>query len=221
MTPAELILERDYILLDFDGPVCAVFGKLSKRTVADRLKPLLGSELSDDVADTDDPFAVLRYAGMVGPTTAAAVERQLRRLEAEAVTTAPPTPGAAGAIRGLAASGCKIAIVSNNSTSAVRTYLTMHDLVGAVRSISARDHADPSLLKPSPYLLREAIEALGTTPEHCVMVGDSIGDIEAAHAVPLPVIAYANKPGKRDRFAPYRPDAIIEYMTQLCPTRLA
>lgn len=54
-----------------------------------------------------------------------------------------------------------------------------------------------------------------TTPDQCVMIGDSATDIEAAHAARVAAIAYANKPGKRTRFAVYRPAAIIDHMCEL------
>ena len=35
-------------------------------------------------------------------------------------------------------------------------------------------------------------------------------DIQAAHAARMPVIAFADKPGKIEAFAPYEPDVITE-----------
>jgi phosphoglycolate phosphatase-like HAD superfamily hydrolase len=48
-----------------------------------------------------------------------------------------------------------------------------------------------------------------------VLIGDSATDIEAARAARTAVIAYANKPGKQDRFVPLRPDALITAMSDL------
>jgi phosphoglycolate phosphatase-like HAD superfamily hydrolase len=47
------------------------------------------------------------------------------------------------------------------------------------------------------------------------MIGDSVTDIQAAKAAGTKVIAYANKPGKRERFAAHQPDALIDSMTVL------
>jgi phosphoglycolate phosphatase-like HAD superfamily hydrolase len=47
------------------------------------------------------------------------------------------------------------------------------------------------------------------------MIGDSLTDIDAARAAGSPGIAYANKPGKWERFAPQQPVAIIGNMTEL------
>ena len=53
------------------------------------------------------------------------------------------------------------------------------------------------------------------TPDACVLIGDSTTDILAARAAGTAVIAYANKHHKRDSFAAYRPDAIIDSITDL------
>jgi phosphoglycolate phosphatase-like HAD superfamily hydrolase len=47
------------------------------------------------------------------------------------------------------------------------------------------------------------------------MVGDSTTDVEAANSAWVPSIAYANKPGKRERFEALLLDAIIKDMTEL------
>jgi hypothetical protein len=63
MRTAELLAQRDHVLLDFDGPVCELFGgALSDRNVVDRLKPLLGTVPPSDVVAADDPFDILRSA---------------------------------------------------------------------------------------------------------------------------------------------------------------
>lgn len=216
MTAAELLAGRDHVLLDFDGPVCAVFGGLvSDREAADRLKPLLGTRMPTEVVDAKDPFDVLRYAASCGPSTASLVEAQMRRLEVEAVSSAPETSGLKETLHGLCSVGFTITVVSNNAAAAVRAFLAFHDLTPYVRGVSARMRADPGLLKPSPFLVEQAIRSLGTSPERCVMVGDSASDIEAAHSAGVPMIAYANKPGKADQLRTGGADEVIESMDGL------
>jgi HAD superfamily hydrolase (TIGR01662 family) len=214
---AAVLARAPNVLLDFDGPVCSVFGNLSDRTVADRLKMLLGDGLPPAIEATDDPFKVLHYSDTVDSSTVRAVERQLRQLEVEAVTYAPATPGAAAAMESLVEAGHTLSIVSNNSAEAVDAYLSLHGLRHLVSNISARARSDPGLLKPSPHLLEQAIESLGVKPNQCVMVGDSVSDIEAACRAGTAIVAYANKPGKRERFGLHHPDAIVDHMTGLMP----
>ncbi|WP_190820367.1 HAD family hydrolase [Saccharopolyspora pogona] len=84
-----------------------------------------------------------------------------------------------------------------------------------VAGVSARASADVDELKPPPYLLLQAMSFLGVPPESSVMVGDSATDIEAAQRAGSKSIAYANKPGKREKFMKYRPTGIVDQMTEL------
>ena len=220
LTAAEVVASKPHVLLDFDGPVCAVFDAVGDRTIARALVDLLdsrGVSVPTELADTPDPFEVLRYAATV-PGQLASVDTEFRRQEVQAARVAPPTPGAISAIRALVAAGHTVSIVSNNSTDAVQAYAKVHCLAELLAGISAREDPDPTLLKPSPYLLRQAARALGATPSECVMVGDSSTDIEAGQLTGTAVIAYANKPGKREHFASQRPTAIIEDMAALLPS---
>lgn len=189
MTPAELLARHKHVLLDFDGPVCAVFGgEASDRAVADDLKRLAGPNLPDDVAAAHDPFDMLRYASKLGASTAQAVEARFRELEA--VATAPATPGA-------------------------RTTIETHDLSRLIGHVSARETADARLLKPDPFLVYQAIDALGTAPSACVMIGNSDTDVDAARTARAAVIGYANKPGKRERLQRRGADAVIDELSEL------
>ncbi|MTD53873.1 HAD family hydrolase [Amycolatopsis pithecellobii] len=218
MSPAaELLAQRRTVLLDFDGPVCAVFGVITDEAVADKLRTLLPGDIPADVATARDPFRVLRYAATLGVDIAAEVEAEFHHEEYRAVSDAPPTTGAFEVLRALDAIGHWVVIVSNNSKGAVRRFLHLHGLASTVAAISARSDADPDHLKPAPYLLLQAMRQLSVTADECVMVGDSVSDIEAAHAAATPAIAYANKPGKRERFQSHSPEAIIDTMTELLP----
>ena len=63
--------------------------------------------------------------------------------------------------------------------------------------------------KPSPMPLLHAAQHVGVTPEHCLMVGDSISDVRAARAANMPIIClpYGYNHGQDIRTA--KPDAVI------------
>ena len=208
---ARLLARCPHVLLDFDGPVCSVFGGTSDRAVADQLRASL-PELPADVASSSDPFDVLSHAAMLGPAVLARVADEFERLEVDAVTTATPTPGAAETIVALRRAGHTITIVSNNSAAAVAAYLDHQGLADLVDGISARTDAAPDLLKPNPHLLLDAMAALDAAPKHCVLIGDSTTDLVAAHAAGTAVIGYANKPGKQDQFDALHPNAVVDNM---------
>lgn len=220
MTLAQLVADRRHVLLDFDGPVCAVFGGVSARDTAAQLAADLraqGVPLSAAVDDTNDPFDVLQAAAQHGAAQLA--EPMLRDREVSAVRLAPITPGAREALASLIASRHTITIVSNNSDAAVRAFLTAHGLTEHIGGVVARTEADPDLLKPNPHLLALAIRQLRTEPSECVLIGDSTTDITAAHAAGTAVIAYANKPHKRAAFTPHGPDAVIHDMHEIAQLR--
>jgi HAD superfamily hydrolase (TIGR01662 family) len=215
---ADVLRRPRHVLLDFDGPVCAVFGGVTDQAVAARLREFLtdlGFAVPHHVRAARDPFEVLFFASLIDADTAHRTHVEFTRLEVEAVASAPATPGAAEAIRSLASSGRTVTVVSNNSRDAVCAYLRAHDLAGHVTGVSARTTADPTRLKPNTFLLDQAVEHLGAAAGECVMVGDSTADVQAAKAAWVPSIAYANKPGKRKRFETLQPDAIIEDMADL------
>ncbi|AUI63355.1 HAD family hydrolase [Amycolatopsis sp. BJA-103] len=211
----ELLQEKDHVFLDFDGPVCDVFAELPAREVADRLKRLVGPDLPADVRATADPFDVLEYAWSCGPNTAHVVERQLSRLEGEAVSQIAPAPGAQETIREWAAQGFTVTIVSNNSVDAIRSFLTVYELTEQVRRISARSTSDPGQLKPNPTLIEAAMRALGASPGQCVMIGDSAADVLAARAAGVASVALAVTPTKREALASVDPDALVSDLADL------
>ncbi|MGV9361969.1 HAD family hydrolase [Amycolatopsis sp. NPDC003731] len=204
--------------MDFDGPVCAVFGSTSDDEVADALRVALvdhGVTYPDTIAEASDPFEVLRFASGVDTAVANRIEQRFRECESRAVRKAPATPGAEDLLRRAAGDAQLVTIVSNNSTTAVRQYLELRELEPLVHGISARDDAVVEHLKPSPFLLRRAMLATETHPGECVMIGDSATDIDAARAAGTKVIAFANKPGKRERFNLLGVDGVVTSMTDL------
>lgn len=219
MTPAEILADREHVLLDFDGPVCAVFSGISDQEVADHLRSLLHGDLPADIASSRDPFDLLRYVRALPGSVGQVIEREFLEQELAAVAIAVETPGALEAVRALSVSGHTITIVSNNSTAAVRAYLSRHELGQYIHEVSARHPEQQTPLKPDPFLLRQAMLQLGTSPAACCMIGDSIADIEAAHALEVPVIAYANKPGKANLFRQHGAELVLGTMTELATPR--
>jgi phosphoglycolate phosphatase len=164
---------------------------------------------------SNDPFDALRYAATLGPERAAEIEASLTALEVDAAATGPLTAGAREAITALRRAGETVTIVSNNSVAAVLAYLSDHALAPLITGVIGRSDPSPALLKPDPHLLQQAIHARRAKPSDCVLVGDSITGIQAARAAQTAAIAYANKPGKRARFAVLEPDVIITAMQDL------
>ncbi len=219
MTPSEALAEARALLLDFDGPVCAVFAGIPSATVASQLRDVLmdggHSSLPDAVMLSEDPFDIFLHAATLGNKEARYVEAAFTAHEVEAIASATPTSGAHSLIQGWHESGRPLAIVSNNSVAAINTYLDLYDLRPAVDFVSARSTDDASRLKPNPHLVKAAATALAIPPKESVLIGDSPTDIEAAHAAGVQAIGFANKPGKRDNLARAGANLIIEELNGL------
>jgi phosphoglycolate phosphatase len=103
------------------------------------------------------------------------------------------------------------------SDQAVRSYLALHGLDHDVRIIAARRSPDPALLKPSPYLVQQAITELGAPLAQCVLVGDSTTDPQAAALAGIDSIGYANKPGKLETLAAAGATTVVTSLADLVP----
>ncbi|QGV80843.1 HAD family hydrolase [Streptomyces ficellus] len=213
---SDVLAPARVIFFDFDGPVCDVFAGLPAPQVAKLLTALLsaGDQVAGaKAAETDDPIEVLRLAHEANAELGQRVEHALTAAEVEAVAVAgPPTPGAEEALRAAVSSGRAVAVVSNNSAECVQHFLVAHGLGEYVAKIVGRPSGQPHLMKPNPFPLITAAEQMHMDVTNCTLIGDSLTDVQAAHAAGTTVIAYANKPHKADLFAEAQADAITEDM---------
>jgi beta-phosphoglucomutase-like phosphatase (HAD superfamily) len=214
----EILNRTGYLLLDFDGPICSLFAGTNTAPVAGLLRGVLlrrGVALRPAVADTGDWFKIMSFAASAGPDAGADVESELTRLECRAARTAEPTAFAADVLAACAESARPVAVVSNNSHRAVRSYLAGHGLDGLVAAIAARTGNDPARLKPSPYLIDMAAEELSAATADCALVGDSRADILAARLAGVRGIGLAAAPQDRARLAAAGAETVIFSMAEL------
>ncbi|MEY9913309.1 phosphoglycolate phosphatase [Catenulispora sp. MAP12-49] len=214
---AQVLGRSKHVMFDFDGPVCSVFAGRPAPEVADRLRRLVqaSAKLPTDLLAASDPMEYLHAAPALPTALAEQVRQLFRDEELVAIESAEPTPGAHDAIAECHRAGKVVTVVSNNGADAVEEYLHRHDLARYVSFVSARRSPNPELLKPNPHLLLAAIEATGQQPERSVLIGDSVTDIEAAHAAGVAAIGYANKLGKNETFTAAGAEVIVTHMTEL------
>ncbi|MFI6820714.1 HAD family hydrolase [Micromonospora sp. NPDC050187] len=214
-----LLDEVGAVLLDFDGPVCGVFAGYPAPRVAAELVEVLyrrGIEVPPDLASEPDPLEVLRRTGTTGDQKATqAVEDALCAAERQAVETAEPTPYGREVIVAARQAGFPVAVVSNNSAGAVSAYLAAHRLAVHVSPIVGRAYAAPERMKPNPEPIRQAAHAVGEPPARCVLIGDSLSDIDGARAAGARVIGYANRPVKIQRFQEAGADVVVTTMREI------
>ncbi|MEU5907920.1 HAD family phosphatase [Micromonospora sp. NPDC047467] len=214
-----LLGEAGALLLDFDGPVCSIFAGYPAPQVAAELVDVLrrrGVDAPPDLASETDPLEVLRRTGAAGDRgITRAVEDALCAAERRAVETAEPTPYGREVIVAAKQVGMPVAVVSNNSAGAVSAYLAAHRLAGYVSPVVGRAYADPDRMKPNPEPILQAVRALGKPSPRCLLVGDSLSDIEGAQAAGVAVIGYANRPAKVDAFRLAGADAVVSSMGEI------
>ncbi|MFD5416749.1 HAD family hydrolase [Streptomyces sp. NPDC127069] len=83
---------------------------------------------------------------------------------------------------------------------------------GHVAEIVGRPVGRPDLMKPNPFPIIRAAERAGVGVADCTLIGDSLTDVQAAHAAGATVVAYANKPHKAALFAEAGADTITDTM---------
>ncbi|WP_174546411.1 HAD family hydrolase [Nocardiopsis dassonvillei] len=206
------------VLLDFDGPVCSAFaGYPAPHVARDMLARSreAGMAISAEAGTETDPMEVLRYLFEVAPARQPESERMLREAEVLSVKEAAPTPGAVDFMEACKETGRPLVVVSNNSPEAVAAFLEKHGLAKLVGGVFGRSRVSPELMKPHPHLLELALKELPASADDCLMVGDSVTDIEVAKAVGVPVVGYANRPGKAELFRSLGSDAVTEDMGEL------
>jgi phosphoglycolate phosphatase len=214
----QVIKGTRHLLLDFDGPVCSIFAGIGAGNVATQLRDSLstaGFALPDAARHTDDPLEVFRLAATVSDDAAMTAQQLLTAFETRAVPTAQPTKGSADLIVTANRTGRTVTIVSNNSGAAIAAYLADHHLTGYVRAIVARDDHDPDRMKPDPYRVRAAVGMLDADNSECALVGDTTADVFAGLLAGVPVIGYANKPGKAEDLADVQAAAVTADLAEI------
>ena len=215
----ELLSGKPSILLDFDGPVCSIFSNHLAPGVATSLRGVIagtGIPIPSDIETERDPLEVLKWSATLGqPALVRQVEAQLCAEEITAARTAAPTPFGRETIIGAFEAGKSIAIVSNNSAGAIYAYLSRQRLTRYKLPVSGRAYARPDLMKPNPEPILVAAKLANASPADCVLIGDSLADIDGARAAGVPVIAYANRPEKVDRFADAQANIVITSMVEV------
>lgn len=213
----EILRPVKHVLLDFDGPVCSVFAGFPAREVARQLGAHLAKRVdgSADWAEETDPFKVLRRVEQEAPCLLTEADEALGALEREAVASATPTPGATDFLQACQDTGRTVSAVSNNTGYAISSYLVAHGLADYFTGVFGREPGRLSSMKPSPHLLITAIAAARVKADQCVLVGDAVRDVEAAHAAGISAIGYANKPGKDAVLANAGTVAVVNSMMNL------
>ncbi|MGP3773372.1 HAD family hydrolase [Streptomyces sp. SDT5-1] len=197
-TLRELIEGARHVLFDFDGPICRLFaGRPAAGIARDQVDWLdaqgLGDVLTEEERADADPHAALRRLGRARPDSDLVLEMENRLTEQElrAVRSAWPTEHADPLIRTWSASGARLAITTNNSAEAARRYIAGRGLSDCFEPHIYGRTENLARLKPDPYCLNRAMQAMGASPGTTLMIGDAATDLDAAREAGVAFLGYA------------------------------
>ncbi|WP_432942906.1 HAD family hydrolase [Kribbella sp. CA-253562] len=218
MTVAEMLRGSRVVLLDFDGPVADLFPMGSGSRIGDAARePLVraGVELPEAVRRTVEHLVVLEFAGAYAPDTVEDVERASVAGELEAAGTAPVTAGVVDFLAACAETGRPVVVVSNNCAPSIVQWLEREGLQQQVAGVVGRPFGQPALMKPNPALLDGVLNELDVPAANCLMVGDSVSDIEFGRRVGARSVGYAKSAERGAQLAEAGADAITNDMGRL------
>lgn len=218
MTDARTLLwSARAVLLDFDGPVTPLMPAPLNMRAADAAREALarhGIE-STELRETSDHLAIIRWAGAHASDVLQDVEAACIEAEVEAARTSVPTVGAHELITALDEAGIPVVIVTNNAAEAVRTYFDRWALTARVRDVVGRSERKPTLMKPNTHAVEVALRIAGVNPADAVLIGDSVSDVEVAHAAGVLSLGYAKNARRGRELAAARADALTETIEAL------
>jgi phosphoglycolate phosphatase len=124
-------------------------------------------------------------------------------------------PGVTEGLGLLSARGLPLACLTNKPLAFARALLQAKGLDGHFQQVFGGDSFERK--KPDPLPLLKTCEALGTTPAHTWMVGDSQNDALAARAAGCPVVlmTYGYNHGEPIEQAPH--DLLLDSLADLDP----
>jgi pyrophosphatase PpaX len=124
-----------------------------------------------------------------------------------------PFPGMAAAIQSLHTAGYRLGVVTSKIRENAIRELRTCGLDGLFAGlVSASDVTRP---KPHPEPVLQGLESLGLAAAKCLMVGDSLFDLQAARAAGVDTAAALWGPFGRARLSPGEPDYWLEDVSEL------
>jgi len=113
--------------------------------------------------------------------------------------------------------GWRLACVTNKPLAFARPLLEQKGLLPLLHSVFGGDSF--ARRKPDPLPLVEACKALGSTPEHTLVIGDSANDALAARAAGCPVVLVRYGYNHGEPIERVDTDALIDRLDQIDPLR--
>jgi phosphoglycolate phosphatase len=124
-----------------------------------------------------------------------------------------PYDGVVEGLQRLKADGFSLACITNKAESFTLPLLRDLELDQYFELVLSGDSLPKK--KPDPLPLLHACEHFGITPEHGLLVGDSLNDTQAARAAGMPVICVSYGYNRGQDVRELQPEAVIDSLTEL------
>jgi phosphoglycolate phosphatase len=214
-----IVFDLDGTLIDSAGDV----GAAVNRVLADHgLAPIDGPTQRALMGEggrvrTRQAFA-MRGVALDDEALSVRVRDFVRYYAENPVGTTRAYPGVSETLQRLAVSGVRMAVCTNKYEESARDVLKRLALMPPIEDAAGADSFD--VRKPHPGHVLKLLARMGADPATALMVGDSIHDVEAAHAAGLKVVAvswgYTSTPARA-----LGADAVIDRFDELIDTAVA
>lgn len=178
-----VVFDLDGTLIDSDPDIRAA---LNRVLVAEGLAPLSAEQVQSMIGDGAKVLVERGFAARGQTAQAAQVAAFMADYQANAVVATVPYPGIVEALQALQLAGHPLGVCTNKPVAAARDVLAALGLEKYFGAIIGGDSTP--YRKPHPNHLAAALQALGASPDHAVMVGDHANDINAAAGLGVPSI---------------------------------
>jgi phosphoglycolate phosphatase-like HAD superfamily hydrolase len=192
-----------HLILDFDGTIAdsfdetlAVFNLVTKRP-----KPLSPAEI--DHLRTLSMSQVMRALGLKPWQVPILLFKGRRHMTAR-MAGIKPFPGLAPTFAQLNREGYQLHVISTNSAPNIHAFLRAHQLDHHFQTVTG----SIGLIKSRA--LRKLLRQLRAAPSDCVYIGDETRDVDAAHAVHMPVLAVAWGFNAPSALAAHHPTGLVQ-----------
>lgn len=124
-----------------------------------------------------------------------------------------PYPGVIEGLQALKTAGFSLACITNKAEQFTLPLLRDLQMDSYFELVISGDSLPKR--KPDPLPLLHACTHFGITPDHGVLVGDSINDTQAARAAGMPVICVPYGYNRGQDVNELHPDAVVQSLTEL------
>lgn len=97
----------------------------------------------------------------------------------------PMTEGLGELLSALQTCGVHSAVISNDDSGGIRSFLEHHALHHQISAIWSAEHRPR---KPDPQAIHHLCDALGVAPANCALIGDANSDLHMAHTAGVAVV---------------------------------